>query len=125
MTMQNVAWPMITVARPSVMPSADVNVAFSAMPVTMPGSVIGSTTRKLTTSRPKNRYRCTANAAMVPSTNAIAVAPRPTTTELASDFHIPSLCHAVTHHCVVNPVGGKANVREELNALTSTRAKGT
>ena len=71
------------------------NVAFSAMPVTMPGSVIGSTTSRLTTSRPKNRYRCTANAAMVPSTSAIAVAPRPTTTELASDFHMPSLFHAV------------------------------
>ncbi len=54
MTMQNVAWPTITVARPSVTPSAEVNVAFSAMPVTMPGNVIGSTTRKLTTLRPKN-----------------------------------------------------------------------
>jgi hypothetical protein len=62
---------------------------------------------------------------MVPSTNAIAVAPTPTTAELASDFHMPSLCHAVTHHCVVKPLGGKANVREELNALTSTRANGT
>ena len=58
-------------------------------------------------------------------TNAIAVAPRPTVTELASDFHIPSLCHAATHHCVVKPLGGKAKVRDELNALTSTRAKGT
>jgi len=44
--MQNVACPMITVASPSVMPSAEVNVALSAMPVTMPGNVIGSTTRK-------------------------------------------------------------------------------
>jgi hypothetical protein len=62
---------------------------------------------------------------MVPSTNAIAVAASPTTTELASDFHIPSLCHAVTHHRVVNPLGGKAKVRDELNALTRTSAKGT
>ncbi len=53
MTTQNVAWPMITVASPSVTPSAEVKVAFSAMPVTMPGSVIGSTTRKLTVFRPK------------------------------------------------------------------------
>src|SRR3954453_5336041 len=122
MTMQNVAWPMITVANPSVIPSADVNVALSAIPVTIPGKVIGSTTRKLTTSRPKKRDRFTANAAMVPSTNAIAVAARPTTTEVPTDFHIPSLCHAVTHHCVVKPLGGKANVRDELNALTSTSA---
>jgi hypothetical protein len=93
-TMQNVAWPMITVARPSVTPSAEVNVALSAIPVTMPGSVIGSTTRKLTTFLPKNANRCTANAAIVPSTRAIAVAPRPTTTELASDFHMPWLLAA-------------------------------
>ena len=53
MTMQNVACPMMTVARPSVTPSADVNVAFRAIPVTMPGSVIGNTTRKLTTCLPK------------------------------------------------------------------------
>ncbi len=35
------------------MPSAEVNVAFSAIPVTMPGSVMGSTTRKLIVCLPK------------------------------------------------------------------------
>ena len=94
-TMQNVACPTITVASPSVMPSAEVNVAFRAMPVTMPGNVIGSTTRKLTVLRPKNSYRWTANAAIVPSTSAIAVAPTPTSAEFASDFHIPALCRGV------------------------------
>ena len=70
-------------------PSAEVNVAFSAIPVTMPGSVIGSTTRKLTVCLPKKSYRWTANAAIVPSTSAITVAPRPTTAELASDCPHP------------------------------------
>ena len=36
-------------------PSTCVNVALSAMPVTMPGSAIGSTTRNETASRPKKR----------------------------------------------------------------------
>ena len=54
-TMQNVACPTMTVASPSVMPSAEVNVAFSAIPVTIPGSVIGNTTRKLMVCRPKKR----------------------------------------------------------------------
>ena len=60
---------------------------------------------------------------MVPSTSAIAVAPRPTTAELARDFHIPSLFHATTHQSVVKPVGGKANERDELKALTNTRSQ--
>src|SRR4051795_988145 len=114
----------MTVARPSVTPSAEVNVAFSAMPVTMPGSVIGNTTRKLTTFRPKNAWRCTANAAIVPSTSAITVAPTPTTAELASDFHMPWLLAASTHHSNVKPLGGNANDRDELNALMTTKSSG-
>ena len=52
--MQNVACPQMIVKRPSWMPSTCVNVVFSAMPVTMPGSAIGSTTRNEIVSRPKN-----------------------------------------------------------------------
>ena len=61
---------------------------------------------------------------MVPSTRAMAVAASPMTTELPSDVHIPSLCQAVRHHCRVNPVGGKANDLELLNALTTTNSSG-
>ena len=56
--MQNVACPTITVNSPSSTPSgcSMVRKAFdSAMPVTMPGSAIGRTTRSDTVSRPKNR----------------------------------------------------------------------
>ena len=45
------------------------------MPVTMPGSAIGSSSTNETASRPKNRNRWTAKAASVPRTSAIAVAP--------------------------------------------------
>ena len=54
-TMQNVAWPMITVIRPKLFgPITVASAALSAMPVTMPGSAIGRMTRKLTDERPKN-----------------------------------------------------------------------
>ena len=44
------------------------------MPVMIPGSAIGSTSRNETASRPKKRKRCTPNDAAVPSTSATAVA---------------------------------------------------
>ena len=52
MTMQNVACPTTSVKNVSP-PSAWVNRVFSAMPVTMPGSAIGSSTSSETASRPK------------------------------------------------------------------------
>ena len=54
-TMQNVACPMTIVKSPSDTPSTWVKVELSAMPVTMPGSAMGSTTRNETASRPKKR----------------------------------------------------------------------
>ena len=47
---------------------------FSAMPVMIPGSAIGRTSRNDTDSRPKKRKRAIANAAIDPSTSAIDVA---------------------------------------------------
>ena len=43
---------------------------------------------------------------MVPRIRAIAVAHSPTSTELPSARHIPSLDQASRHHRSVNPVGG-------------------
>src|SRR5439155_10801380 len=105
-------------------PRNDVNVALSAMPVTMPGSVIGSTRRKLIERRPKNRYRCTANAAIAPSTSAMAVAQSPATTEVPSADIAPLLAAAERHQRRVNAVGGKPNVREALNEFSTTSASG-
>ena len=56
--MQNVEWPTMTVNSPKSMPIGRSVVAIaldSAMPVTMPGSAIGSTTRIDTVLRPKKR----------------------------------------------------------------------
>ena len=46
-------------------------VEFNEIAVTIPGSAIGSTRRKETVFRPKNRNRCTANAAALPKISAI------------------------------------------------------
>lgn len=127
-TMQNVACPTITVNRPSWIPSGDSTVRkalLSAMPVTMPGSAIGRMTSSDTVSRPKNRYRCTANAAIVPSTHATAVAPRPALTEVHSADRTPPFCQARDHHSPVTWVGGQANVLSALNELISTTNSGT
>ena len=56
--MQNVAWPTMIVNRPSPTPngsSTSRNVAFSAIPVTIPGSASGRMTRNEIASRPKKR----------------------------------------------------------------------
>jgi hypothetical protein len=95
------------------------------MPVTMPGSAIGRITRKLMLDRPKKWYRWTANAAIVPRTRAIAVAPIAARIEVPSALRAPSLFAAARHHCSVPPVGGNANVRDLLTVLSSTSSSGT
>ena len=73
-----------------------------AMPVTIPGSAIGSTSRNEIVSRPKKRKRETPKAAIEPSTSAIPVAVRPTRTESHSDVRTSGV-HAAWNQCVVNP----------------------
>ena len=79
---------MMTVAIPSIAPKVW-NVEANAIPVTMPGRVSGSTTRKLIVDLPKNENRCTANAAIVPSISAISIAQSPANTEVATASRAP------------------------------------
>ena len=58
-TMQKVACPMTIVSVPSWVP-VKANSELSAMPVMMPGSASGSTSRNEIASRPKNVNLCTA-----------------------------------------------------------------
>ncbi len=90
-TMQNVAWAttMVHSARSTL--STCVNVAFRAMPVTMPGSAIGSTTRNDSAFLPKKSKRASANAASDPRIIAIAVAASPTLTLVSSASRTPWL----------------------------------
>ena len=68
------------------------------MPVTMPGSAIGSTSRNETASRPKNRKRWTPNAAADPSTSAIDVASAPACSESQSACCMSPLWIAGENH---------------------------
>jgi hypothetical protein len=71
--MQKVAWPTTIVVNDRLISWKAKN-EFSAIPVMIPGRARGSRITSETTSRPKKRKRCTANAASEPSTIAIAVA---------------------------------------------------
>ena len=92
------------------------NVAFSAMPVTIPGSAIGRMTRNEIASRPKKRYRETAIAASDPSTSAIRVAPRAAFKETSNASRTPGLSIARPNHFVVSPSSGHTSERRSLNA---------
>ena len=82
-TMQNVACPTTIARRPSGRPVV-AKVVLRAIPVTMPGSAIGKITTNDTASRPKKPWRATANAARLPSTRAIPVAPRAARSDVMS-----------------------------------------
>ena len=92
------------------------NVAFSAIPVTIPGNASGRMTRKEIASRPKNRWRATANAAHEPSRSAIAVAPSAAFNETKSASRTPGLSIALPNHLSVRPGIGHTSVRRVLNA---------
>src|SRR5205085_2215957 len=100
MTTQKVAWPVTIVHCDSAMLPVT-KAELSAMPVTIPGSAMGSTRRKETASRPKKRKRATPNAAAEPSTSAMPVAYSPTRTESQSDVFTSDV-HAALNQCVVN-----------------------
>src|SRR5437870_11760274 len=97
MTMQNVAWPMTIVHSESLTPVNAKN-EFSAMPVMRPGRAIGSTSRNDTTSRPKKRNPCTANAAAEPRMRAAPVARSPAFNDSSNDDRTSESCHAPLNH---------------------------
>ena len=83
------------------MPIMVVKKLASAMPVTTPGSAIGRMISSETVSRPKKRNRCSARAAMVPSTSATSVATMATCTDTQTASRAPWECQAACHHSVV------------------------
>src|SRR5690349_14783254 len=104
--MQNVACPITIVVSENV---SDVKLMneFSAIPVMIPGSASGSTSKKAIDSRPKKRKRCTANAAIDPSTSAIPVESNPARTDSHSAWRTSSLFHACANHFVESPDSGQ------------------
>jgi len=123
-TMQKVAWPTTIVHSDSGTPrnrKAD----WRAIPVTIPGRAIGRTTSSDRVSRPKKRWRWTANDSKVPSTRATRVAPTAALTEVQRAARAPGLSQALPHHSVVNPSGGQTATRAGLKELITTTSSGT
>src|SRR4030088_2433197 len=113
--MQKVAWPITIVSSENVRLLKLMN-EFSAIPVMIPGSAIGSTSTSDTASRPKKRKRSTANAAIVPSTIAIAVASSPARTDSHSAWRTSVLFQVEENQRVDRPGSGQLWMFEELNA---------
>src|SRR5260370_8452418 len=104
--MQNVVCPMTMVAVPSWIPVKEKN-EFSAIPVMMPGSASGSTSRNEIASRPKNAKLCSAYATAEPSSTATAVAISPTRTDSRSALRTSESCHPTENQPTQNPEIGQ------------------
>ena len=89
-------------------------VALSAMPVTMPGRAIGSSSTNDTVSRPKKRNRWTANAASEPSRIAMSVAPAAACSESRSASRMSGFVTASAYQWVVQSVIGQVWLRSAL-----------
>src|SRR4051794_27036200 len=113
--MQKVAWPMMIVSTEKLIPRFEKN-EFSAMPVMIPGRAIGSTKMNDTASRPKKRKRCTANAAIEPSSSEMAVEISAARTESQRASRISWLWNVEENHFVDSPPIGQLCTFEGLNA---------
>jgi hypothetical protein len=91
----------------------------------IPGRASGSTTTNETTSRPKNRNRCTAKDAAVPSTNAMAVAISPALIERRKASRTSGSFHVSGNHLKVNPGSGQLWMVDVLNAYSMMMRMGT
>src|SRR5260370_39655344 len=104
--MQKVAWPMTIVSSENVSALKLMN-EFNAIPVMIPGSAIGSTSRSETVSRPKKRKRSTANAAIVPISIATPVARSPARNESDSAWRTSVLFQGEENQRVERPESGQ------------------
>src|ERR1041384_120553 len=105
MTVQNVACPATIVNTDGSMPPIFI-AASNAMPVTMPGSAMGSTNNTVNESFAGNFARASANAASVPRISAMTVAQAATPSDNVSDCQMSARSNARENHLSVNPGGG-------------------
>ena len=82
----------------------------------MPGRAIGNTISSEIASRPKKRKRCTAKAAIEPSSIAIVVAISPARTDSHSAWRISALCQVGENQRVESPSSGQLCTFEGLKA---------
>src|SRR5215472_3652008 len=113
--MQNVVCPMTIVSVPSWMPVKEKN-EFSAIPVMIPGSAIGSTSRNEMASRPKKRNLYKAKATAEPSSIAKTVATSPTRTDSKNALRTCGSCQATANQCSEKWEMGQLSMFDWLNA---------
>src|SRR5438105_7533548 len=119
MTMQKVAWPTTIVQSEKVVNgqrAQKVKNELSAIPVMIPGSAIGRTSRNETASRPKKRKRWTAKAAALPRRSAMIVAAVAALIESTKAARASVLCHVDANHFVERPEIGQLWMFEGLKA---------
>ncbi len=101
------------------------NVAFSAMPVTIPGSAIGRSRTNEIVSRPKNLNRWTASAASVPRIRAMIVAPTAAWIDRMIALWSASFSSAAPNHLRVQSLIGHVCARPPLKAYRPMMKIGT
>src|SRR3954469_16067124 len=121
--MQNVVCPMMMVTVPSWIPVKEKN-EFSAIPVRMPGSASGSTSRNEMASRPKKANLLSAYAVAEPSSMASAVAITPTRSDSRNALRTWLSCQATANQCSEKPAIGQLSMFEELNAYSTIKMIG-
>ena len=116
--MQNVVCPMMIVSVPSWTPVKEKK-EFSAIPVMMPGSASGSTSRNEMASRPKNLNLYSAYATAEPSSRASTVATSPTRTDSRNAARTCGSCQATPNQCSEKPAIGQLSMFDGLNAYST------
>src|SRR4051794_37727713 len=96
----------------------------SATPVITPGRMIGSVTVKLTSSRPKKRWRAKANAQLVPGGTPGAVEASAILTDNQAASFGSGSCRSLSNHCVEKPGNGHELMFVSLNAYSTIRNRG-
>src|SRR6516164_10604972 len=117
-TMQNVVCPTMMVSVPSWTP-VKAKKEFSAIPVMMPGSASGSTSRNEMASRPKNLNLYSAYATADPSSSASTVANRPTFTDRRNALRTWGSWNATEYQCNEKPAMGQLSMFDGLNEYST------
>src|SRR5215210_3341779 len=115
--MQNMMWAITMVQRPSGTPALR-NSARSDAPSTTSGVAIGRKISRLVEARPRNRWRASANAIIVPRTVDTSVATTPILRLLARAGQTSGAPHGLAHFSVVKPRQLRFDLPESLNENT-------
>jgi hypothetical protein len=116
--MQNMMWAITMVQKPSGTPALRKS-ASSDAPSTTSGVAIGRKISRLVDARPRNRWRASANAIIVPRTVDARVASAPILRLLTRALQTSGAPHGLDHFSVVKPRQFRLDLPESLNENTN------